>query len=196
MNISLATRSDAADIAEIHYDEIDQGFLRTLGKGVLTGLYEAVIENPESFTVIARENGEIAGFIAGSTDIGKLYKDFFQKHSWRVVISGFFTLINPKKWKNIAQILRYPKIEQMRDLPQAELISIAVKKELQGKGIAKAMFEMFVSEMKKRNVKAFKAMAGEKLTSAIALYEKLGFRYVSQISIHPETASRIYIYTI
>lgn len=196
MNIALAAQNDAADIAGIHYDEIDRGFLRSLGKGVLTGLYEAVIGNPESFAIIARENGIIVGFIAGSTNIGSLYKDFFRKHAWRVVVSGFFTMLNPRKWKSITEILRYPEKQNIRNLSAAELIAIAVKKEFQERGIAKKMFEAFVEEMVKRNISEFKAVVGEELVSAITMYEKLGFRFNERIAVHGKSQSRIYVYTI
>lgn len=197
MNISIASSSDdTAEIARIHYNEIDQGFLRQLGKNVLARLYRAIIENPESFVVIAKEQGETVGFIAGSTNVRSLYGDFFKKHAQAVLIGGFFQLLNPHSWGKIADVLRYPKKMKQHDLPEAELIAIAVKKEFQGKGIAKHMFEIFVEEMKRRRVRTFRVTVGEKLTSAIMLYEKLGFHYKAQVSVHPENTSRIYTYTI
>lgn len=196
MNVSLAIPDDAAKIASIHYDEIDGGFLRQLGKEVLRGLYEAVIENPESFAVIAREDGEIVGFIAGSIHMRKLYGDFFHKHAWSVVFRGFFKILNPRTWMKIKDIIKYPVRPEIQNLPEAELISIAVKKEFQRREIAKKMFEIFVEEMKKRNVREFKAVAGEELVSAIMMYEKLGFRFQKQIAIHGASPSRIYVYAI
>ena len=69
-------------------------------------------------------------------------------------------------------------------------------KEFHGQGIAQKIFEQFVLEIKKREIKQFKVIVGESLPRAIKFYEKIGFEFCSTISIHQNQPSRVYIYNI
>lgn len=90
--------------------------------------------------------------------------------------------------------LLYPKKES--SLPKAELLSIAITKEFQGRGVASSMLPMFISEMQKRGVKNFKVVVGEELTNAIKFYEKNNFTFFKNITIHGNTPSRVYVFEI
>jgi len=76
------------------------------------------------------------------------------------------------------------------------LLVIAVKKEFHGQGVAIKMFNFFINELKKRNIKKFRVVVGENLSRAIGFYEKVGFKFHSNIIIHGNNLSKIYIYII
>lgn len=194
MNIKLAKENDAGQIADIHQREIKKGFLSTLNKSFLAIIYSAIIESKDGFCVAAEENKEIVGFIAGTTNLGRFYFYFLKKYFFQVVFFLFPQFFSFKKIKKILEVLIYPKKE--KELPKAELLTIAVKNQFQGQGIAGQMFERFVAEMKSRGVDNFKVMVGEKLLSAIKFYEKSGFKFVKNIDIHGNDISRLYIYQV
>ena len=194
MNISLATKKDATQIAIIRKREINQGFLSQLGVKFLSKLYKSTMVSPNAFTIVAKDNDKVIGFISGCTNVAKFYHDFFKKYFFQV----FFILL-PKMFKlsilkKIFETLKYPQQKEEKKLPGAELLTIAILKEYHGQGIAQKMFEKFVKEMKKREIKQFKVIVGESLMRAIRFYEKIGFKFHSSISVHKHKPSSVYIY--
>lgn len=185
--ICLAEKKDASKIAKIHKQEIEKGFLSSLPAVFLEKLYVAIIEN--DFCIVAKEGGEITGFIAGTKNIKKLYAHFLKKYFFYSIIFLLPKIFSAKK---IVETLFYPKNEDIK----AELLTIAVKKEFQGQGVAKKMFEVFVSEMKNRDVSIFKVLVGEELLPAISFYEKNGFAFLKETEVHKGHKSRIYIYKL
>ena len=195
MIIRLANKIEADQIAKIHHQEINRGFLSQLGIKFLVNLYKAMIVSDSAFIVVAEEDGRVIGFISGCTNVSKFYRDFYKKYA----LSAFFILLpqifKPSILKKILETLKYPK-EGKKDLPKAELLTIAILKEFHGQGIAQKMFEKFVSEMEKRGINVFKVVVGESLSQAIKYYEKMGFEFHSSCSIHGKELSRIYTYKV
>lgn len=192
MIFCLADKSDALKMAQIHKAEIRGGFLSSLSPGFLKRFYLALIESKSSFCIVAKENNEVVGFVAGTANLNTFYKYFLSHYFFQ----SFFILL-PKvfsSFKKIIESFLYPKKEQ--SLPKAELLTIAIAKEFQGKGVGSLMLPVFISEMKKRNVRIFKVIVGEKLLPAIKFYEKNGFIFLKNIAIHSNNSSRVYTYNI
>jgi ribosomal protein S18 acetylase RimI-like enzyme len=194
MIICLADRSEAERIAEIHQQEIKKGFLSSLKSSFLTKIYSAVIESKSSFCIVAEENKEIIGFIAGTSDLDNFYFYFLKSYFFQAIFFLFPQIFNLDRIKKIIEILFYPRKE--KKLPKAELLTIAVKSQFQGQGIATQMLKNFILEMKKRRVANFKVVVGEELSLAIGFYEKMGFKFYSSTTIHKNQPSRVYIYNI
>lgn len=195
MIIRLANKIEANQIEKIHRREINQGFLSQLGVKFLSKLYEAMILSKNSFVVVAKENDEVIGFISGCSNVKNFYKDFLKRYTLWAIIILLPKFLNFATIKKIVETLKYSKKEE-KDLPETELLVIAVKKEFHGQGVAIKMFDFFINELKKRGIKEFRVVVGENLSRAIGFYEKVGFKFHSNITIHQNNLSRIYIYTI
>lgn len=189
MQICLANQKDATKIAEIHYQEINQGFLSQLGERFLANLYQAMIKSPLAFVVVAKANNRIIGLISGCVNLKKFYRYFIKRYFVQVF---FVLLLQIRNFKKIFETLKCS--QNNKNLPKAELLSIAVIKKYQGRGIAQKLFKKFLQEMQKRKIKKFKVVVGEDLIRAIKFYEKMGFKFYSCTSIHNNQKSRIYIY--
>jgi len=197
MIVVLAEKEDALEVARIHKTEISGGFLGSLPEAFLERFYRALIESPESFCVTAKEGYEVIGFISGAVDVGAFYNYFLRHYFLRSCFILLCSMLrnNPLSYgKKIMETLLYSSKEKA--LPKAELLTIAVKKESRGKGTAGGIFTEFKTEMKKRNIKEFKVLVGEHLTPAINFYEKNGFTFVKNISVHGKAVSKIYVYTL
>ena len=96
--------------------------------------------------------------------------------------------------KKLFESLRYSQHQD--DLPKAELLTMAVARDFQGRGVAREMLVLFLEEMKKRDVRVFRVLVGEKLQKAVAWYEKQGFHLAKSVSVHGKERSRIYVYAI
>lgn len=191
MNIRLAVENEARIIAEIHKSEISKGFLSSLPLDFLTKLYKEIIRSESSFCIVTEQDSDIVGFVSGTTSLNAFYK-YFLSHSF---FSAALILL-PKllSFKKILESLFYPTRE--KNLPQAELLTIAVKKSFQGQGIASELLQRFIAEMKNKGVGQFKVLVGKELDAANRFYEKNGFKYFSDVSIHGNEKSSIYIYSI
>ncbi|MBS4014491.1 MAG: GNAT family N-acetyltransferase [Bacteroidetes bacterium] len=194
MKIRLAISNEVKQIAKIHCQEIKYGFLTQLGEKLLSKLYQSIILSPSSFIVVAEDNNQVIGFISGSTNINKFYKEFIKKYFLKTFFILLPKIFKPSAIKKIIETLCYPQKEKY--LTSSELLTIAVKKESQNKDIAKLMLERFILEMEKRQIKQFKVIVGENLLNAINFYEKAGFIFHSFISVHKNKSSKIYIYKL
>ncbi|OGZ73384.1 MAG: hypothetical protein A2908_03320 [Candidatus Staskawiczbacteria bacterium RIFCSPLOWO2_01_FULL_38_12b] len=194
MIFCLADKKDALQIAQIHKNEIDKGFLSSLDIIFLGNFYGALIESKFSFCIVAKEDDRIVGFISGVFDLDKFYRYFLKNYFFQSVVLLCKKVFNISYIKKILETLLYPVKE--KNLPPAELLTMAVLKQFQGQGIAGKMFFEFLGEMKKRDIKTFKVLVGEELKSAIAFYEKNGFTFLKNTTIHNRKSSRIYLYDI
>ncbi len=191
MEIKLAQKEEALEVAKIHKKEIGKGFLSSLPLSFLDKFYQALAVSPASFCLVAKENNEVIGFIAGTTSIGGFYKYFLKNYFFYSCLILLPKILSLKK---ILETLFYPVKE--KDMPAPELLTMAVKSNFQGQGIASKIFSEFVSEMKKRNIPSFKVLVGEELKPAISFYEKNGFKFLKNTKVHANNNSRIYIYDI
>src|SRR3989344_1718664 len=141
MNIELAKKEDALEIAKIHKAEINKGFLSTLNVSFLGNIYAAIIDSKENFCLVAMEDGRVIGFISGVSDLDTFYSNFFKKYffsSLAILFRKFFSISFIIK---AFETLLYPVKEKA--LPKAELLTMAVRSEFHGKGIAGQMFNEY-----------------------------------------------------
>jgi len=192
MIFCLAEKNDALQLAQVHKTEISGGFLSSLHINFLKIFYLALIESKYSFCVVAKENNKVIGFISGVFDMSKFYKYFLSHYFFQS-----FVILLPKIFSSFKKILEsflYPKKEQ--SLPKAELLTIAIIKKFQGQGLGKLLLDVFLDQMKQRNITVFKVVVGEELINAIKFYEKNNFTFLKNISIHTNAPSRVYCYEI
>jgi ribosomal protein S18 acetylase RimI-like enzyme len=192
MDITLFQKQYAGDVAELHISGIATGFISSLGMDFVTVLYEAIAEDENSFGFVAVEDDKALGFVAFSTNLSKLYKFVILKKGLKfgfVLARKMFSLQNIKKvWSN----LFYPKKMKQMDLPDAELLSIVVLRQAQGKGIAKRLIDVSLKECANRGIEKVKVLVAADNESANKLYEKCGFELITQIDSHG-ISSNIYV---
>jgi ribosomal protein S18 acetylase RimI-like enzyme len=188
-------KDESIQIAEIHKEEIKSGFLSTLNLQVLNIFYKSIIDSKEGICIVALdEGGKVSGFISGTTNIKKLYFNFFKNDFLYIVWLIAKEAVKPGVFKKFIELLFYPSKKSKKN--KAELLTIAVKNNFQGQGLAGQILERFVAEMKKKNVVSFNVVVGKDLINAIKFYEKSGFLFSEKTLIHSGKESLIYIYNI
>lgn len=195
MEIKLANEKDCFQIAQIHFKEIKHGFLNQLGKRFLGYFYLAMIDSPNAFLIIAKENNSVIGFVSGCTNLKKFYKEFIRKYIFKSFFIFLKKMFNPNIFKKVLETIKYSQKKE-KDLPRSELLSIAVIRNFQGQDVARKLLEKFVSEMNKKDINEFKVIVGENLIQANKFYQKNGFEFHSKDAVHKDTPSNIYIYKI
>ncbi|MCK5226476.1 MAG: GNAT family N-acetyltransferase [Planctomycetes bacterium] len=192
MKIVSMTFLNASSVAALHIDGINTGFISSLGIDFVTALYEAIAEDKNSFGFVAIENEKVLGFIAFTTNLKSLYKTVIVKKGFKFIFLLAGKIFSPKIVRKIIETLFYPNRIKKMNLPSAELLSIVVAKEGQGKGIAKQLVNTGFEECSKRNIDRVKVLVGADNEPANNLYLKCGFSPAGQIENHG-VKSNIYI---
>jgi len=165
--------ADAA--AELHRSNIRTGFLSSLGISFLRQLYKAIAVCPSGFGFVWQgENGEIWGFIACAENTGRLYKQVFLHRGLLVVIPLLRFIFRLSVLKRIWETLRYPA-ETAVNLPQAEVLSIAVSSQARGKGIGKVLMKTAMDEFVRRGIKQVRVAVWAGNEVANKFYQRCGF---------------------
>lgn len=127
------------DVVKIHLETFQGFFLTFLGKGFLKQLYKGYIDHEKSNLIVARNDNDVVGFIAYSSDISDLYKYLIRK---KLILFAWYSFIafikNPKILSRL--LSAFGKSEEVaREESYIELASIGVKPEVKSNGIGSAM---------------------------------------------------------
>jgi len=190
--INNLTKNHSLQVASLHISGIPTGFISSLGREFVAALYEAIAEDKNSFGFVAIEEDKVLGFVAFSTNLSKLYKYVAFKKGFKfafVLSKRMLSLwVIRKVWDN----LFYPSKMKKMDLPDAELLSIAVASDGRGRGIAKQLADAGFEECRKRGIDNVKVLVAADNEAANKLYKKCGFEFKIQIESHG-VLSNVYI---
>ena len=194
--VRTGSRSDTATVALLHAEEIPEGFLSSLGAPFLTRLYRRIVKSPAAFLVVAEAVGEederTIGFIAGSTDVGRLYREFL----WRdgLLAAGSVARRLLPSWRQASETLRHGVRREGADRG-AELLAVAVDPACRGRGTGRRLVREFLREVVDRDQDTASVVLGEDNRAAWHLYEEAGFRPVRQFELHAGRRSLVMQWT-
>lgn len=183
-------------VAQLHAENIDQGFLSTLGPRFLSLLYRAIDESPDSVLIVTREGVQVVGFVAGTLDMGQVYRRLL-RHWLSLGLSLAPSLLIPTRLWRIIEILQHTRGEgghtQGMTLPAAELLSIAVDPSFRGRGHAERLYAELSAYFAERGLAEFKIVVGAALAPAHRFYRRMGAVPVAEIEVHQGVASTVYV---
>lgn len=192
------SRSEIKQAVQIQIAEINQGFLSSLGEKALGLIFQHVADNLWGIMVLAVDDatGKVIGYVIGSINVGKLYRDFFLK---KLPVALFFFLPRMLSFRRMVKAFEtiiYPQRNHSENLPQAELLDLAVSTEYHGKGVAQGLFSIFEKECRNRGVNAFKIPTGESLKRAHRFYENMGAVKAGAFELHRGVLTVVYVYRV
>src|SRR3989339_2085978 len=79
MIIRPVTPQDAPQVARIHAESISSGFISSLPSGFVEKLYKEVAKSRNAFGFVCEDGSKVVGFICGSLDTNRLFKDLILK---------------------------------------------------------------------------------------------------------------------
>ncbi len=188
------------EAVNIQLEEISQGFLSSLGMKPLMLIFNHAATSRFGILVIAKESnkGHVIGYILGSIDTFKFYKDFLRSKTVPSLLYFIPKIISLKRIKKALETLIYPiknghsKVNNSR----AELLDMAVSSSYQSAGVGTELFKEFVKQCADKGVKSFKIPTSESLKHAHSFYEKMGAKMADTIEIHKGERTYIYIYSL
>ena len=185
--------SDYREIASLHREHINQGFLASLGVPFLTLLYEAIDKDSESVLLVERVDRRVVGFVTGTRGLGRIYKQLLLK-PLRLIYALKACFLSPSKMYKIIEVLLISKGSNISaDFPKQELLSIVVNPTYQGGGHAENLFKALCSHFREEGVSSFSIVVGANLDRAHAFYTKMGSIPVKQIQVHKGAGSVVYV---
>ncbi len=192
--------SEIKGAVNIQIEEISQGFLSSLGMKPLTLIFNHAATSRFGILVIAKEsnNGLIIGYILGSINTFKFYKDFLRSKTVPSLLYFIPKIISPRRIKKALETLIYPiknghsKVNES----DAELLDMAVRSSYQSAGVGTELFKEFVKQCADKGVESFKIPTSESLKHAHSFYEKMGAKKAHTIEIHKGEQTYIYIYSL
>jgi ribosomal protein S18 acetylase RimI-like enzyme len=187
MKVRVGTETDVGLAATMHASEISEGFLPSLGHPFLARLYRRVVRSPRSFLFVADDDGRAVGFVAGSEDVGALYRAFLVHDGVPAAVRALPRIVRSSR--RVFETLRYPA--GGTDLPRAELLAIAVAPDARSRGVGHALVEAFTAELRLRNVDGARVVVAADNERAVRMYEACGFKPATRIEVHEGTASQV-----
>jgi ribosomal protein S18 acetylase RimI-like enzyme len=185
--VRSATDADAPASAALHAGQISEGFLSALGPGFLRRLYRRIGRSPESFLLIAANHGTTVGFVAGSTDVARLYRSFLWHDGIPAGLQAAGSLISG--WRRVLDTLGHASSGGPGAGRGPELLAIAVDPGWQGRGIGRLLVGAFLDEVGARGADAAHVVVGADNRGAVSLYERAGFVTVERFELHAGTES-------
>jgi ribosomal protein S18 acetylase RimI-like enzyme len=191
VNVRLATPDEVPQVADLHATRISEGFLALLGPRFLRRLYRRVHRSPDAFLLVAVEDGDVMGFLAGADDLHRLYRSFVARDA---VVAG--TLAAPRLARSLPralETLRYPS--DTGGLPAAEILAVAVDATAVGQGVGRALVDEGLAEFRRRGIDDAKVVAGAGNAAALRLYERAGFAPHGRIAVHRGSDSEVLVWS-
>lgn len=178
-----ANKTHADQIAAIHFQELADDFLPSLGCNFLEVMYSGILGKKDIWGFCYQNNltKRIEGFVIGTNNIKTFFGTVLKSKGLSISSILLIQILKkPSLIKNILSTLLYPKKESV---PKAELVVICVRKEFQGRGIGKKLVKSLENVFKKRKIQSYKLTVYQNKV-AINFYQQLGFKRKSSFSLY------------
>ncbi|MFT4667425.1 MAG: ribosomal protein S18 acetylase RimI-like enzyme [Granulosicoccus sp.] len=195
MKLKIENHSDneLIQVAKIHSNQLNLGFLASLGEKTLVLMYKSIDRWSDSCLITSSNNGIVTGFVSGTVSVGGLYKQFLRRDLLRWVWI-LLPKLSPKNIWRILELLMYPsKEDKTAQFPKPELLTLAVTDDVRGKGVANALYDELSKYFRTKRVRGFRIMVGDELERAKGFYMKMGAEKKSKIQVHGSLDSWIFV---
>jgi len=178
------TVEHARDVAALHIQGIDKGFISSLGIKFVTALYEAIARSATSFGYAAEDDGQVCGFVTFTTSLNRLYKSIIAERGWRFAVLLAGKMFSVRRIKRILETILYPARVNKKQLADAELLSIVIHPEKCKKGLATELVRKSFERCRQLGLDKVKVLVGADNEPANRLYQRCGFLFVERIENH------------
>ncbi|GIU87299.1 MAG: hypothetical protein KatS3mg009_1814 [Acidimicrobiia bacterium] len=192
VGLRCGAASDAPHVARLHADRIGEGFLATLGVRFLTRLYRRIASSRHAFVVVADREGQVVGFVAVATTTGGLYREFLVRDGVAAAVAALPALARAPR--RVWETLRYGTGPRAGDLPDAEILALAVDPRAAGAGIGRRLAEAALRELGRRGVRSARVVTAVGNTAALATYRAAGFRPHGRTEVHRGTPQEVLVW--
>jgi ribosomal protein S18 acetylase RimI-like enzyme len=192
LDIRMGGPEDAGPAALLHAEQIADGFLSLLGTPFLTRLYRRISLLPTAFLLVAEEDGTVVGFVAGSSDVGALYKAFLIHDGMAAAVDTAGHLA--RNWRRVLETLRHGSQRGEGTGTSVELLAIAVSPSYQGRGVGRRLVDSFLRQVEDDDGSNACVVVAADNSAAIGLYQRAGFKAKHDFELHAGTTSLLMLW--
>jgi ribosomal protein S18 acetylase RimI-like enzyme len=182
--------TDAVAIAALHTDRISEGFLVTLGPRFLARLYRRIARSPAAVLLVAEADGRVVGFVAAATSTRRLYGEFLRRDGLTAGLTALPAILRSPR--RVWETLRYGSGQD--DLPSAEILAIAVAREVGGRGTGGALLASSLAELAGAGIAAARVVTTPDNHAAIRMYERAGFSRHGRTEVHAGVVQEVLVW--
>lgn len=182
-----AMRANEVDqVVDIHMRAFPGFFLTFLGPAFLRQFYAGVLESPSGIALVGRLEGQICGFVAGSTAPAGFYRRLLRRRGWRFALAALGPMFrNPGILPRLLRALTRTSEGKGRS-GAGTLMSIAVMPEAQGSGLGQALVLAFLARSASAGVTTVSLSTDSEDNQRVNdFYQALGF-VLDHIYLTPE----------
>jgi ribosomal protein S18 acetylase RimI-like enzyme len=191
VSVRPASAGEARAAAGLHTSGITEGFLSALGPRFLARLYARIVRQPGCFLLVAAAPDApaagIAGFVAGATDVRRLYRSFVLRDGIVAAVPVGLRLL--RSLPRVRETLRHGTAGDAGSGRGTELLAIAVDPDERGRGVGRALVAAFLERVKADGGDAAHVVVGADNAAAVGLYRRAGFDEAARFELHPGTVS-------
>lgn len=198
MNIKVRTiqpneESLVSQVAQLHRQEIHDGFLTSLGHNILVDMYKTIATSPGTFlTGAINDDGVLVGFLAGGYGTHSIMREHIRLTGLSAKMRLGFKLMSPKKFLGVLETLKYSESDAQEDLPEAEILNFCVSQDTQRQGVGRYLMKKSQEQFTAKAIQKIRIVTGSAQISAQKFYEKNGAVLVGYKNIHKGMQSCVY----
>ena len=141
---------DASRVAELHRAAMGNSLWGRLGLPFLQQLYQAMVDSPWFIGFVYVEGDDVRGFIAGSVDTSKMYRDIARRRFMFLgPAAALVALRAPSVVPKLVETVRYFGVSGAEDVP-GESLFCSFEPQLRGKRVSGHVNKVFFDELAAR----------------------------------------------
>lgn len=188
VSIRNVRQKDVPAIVAIHQDAFKGFFLTSLGTNFLKTYYSCFINNDETVVLCAEEDGVLLGFSAATTVSKGFNARLLMANVIKFMILAFkMTFTNPSSVVRLVKNFTKKSDEVDDEGDYAELFSIGVSSESQGKGVGKQLINATELELIKRGSVKQLSLTTDFYNneSTVRFYQSSGYKILYDFTAYP-----------
>ncbi len=186
-SIRPMTAADCEAVSRQHYAAMGKSLWAQLGLYFLRTLYQELLRSPLFLAYVYEENGQVGGFIAGSTDSQRLFREvLLRSWFWLVPAVLLGILRRPQVIANLLTTATYFK-RSSRDASDSiptESLFCSFRPDLRGKRISGHINKVLFEEFLRRGCKRIKITTETDNPDSNRQLKSWGFQQVHHFSFY------------
>ena len=187
-------KTDCKEAAVMRFEAQEWGFLPSMGTSFLAELFKATCDSKWGFGIVCEDNkGRIAGFVYATTNLQNYYIDILLRRGTVLLFWAFLRLLRqPGLALGLLQYISYPGRVPYSHI-KAEWLTMVIRREYRGKGIAKRITISLIDEYRRRGITQFKSTVPSNNRISCLIHDSFGFQLLGKFKLHGECIN-IYAY--
>jgi ribosomal protein S18 acetylase RimI-like enzyme len=193
VQVRAARPEDAPGITRIAIEVLEWSRLYDLGPRFATLLNRYLASSEHALCSVAVKNDEVVAFLQGSLDAKRLFREFVRRHGVKAALILAPKLFNPTRLGSIWRGLTYFP-ETHDDDPPAEILSFAVREDVQRGGVGMRLFDDMLARYRAAGVEALKVgTINVDNEASNRFFQKLGATLLRTEELYRGTQVNVYV---